>query len=88
MVTGLGLSIVRSGQPISGVVPLDQVLTHVFRGDAPGVIDLGILLLFATPLVGVIVSLAEFLRRGDWPFVGVAALLLVLVGIGFGIALR
>ncbi len=70
------------------VLPLDQLLPQLDRGKPSAVLDLGILLLFATPLVGVMVALAEFVRRRDVPFVLITGLLLVALAGGFVVALR
>jgi uncharacterized membrane protein len=88
MVLGLVLTAARGKVSASQVLPLDQVLPHLRSGDPAAVLDLGILLLFATPLAGVVVALFEFLRRRDGPFSVITLLLLLILAIGFAVALR
>lgn len=86
------------------VLPLDQVVSHLGHsggacsaggnkageegGTAAAILDLGILLLFATPLAGVIVAVIGFALEKDWIFTGTTALLLVMLVISFAIALH
>lgn len=88
MALGLLVTAVQHGQNASRVLPLNQVLPQVAHGNGPALLDLGILLLFATPLIGVVVALTSFVRRRDAAFVAVSGLLLVLLAAGFLVALR
>lgn len=88
MALGLVVTAERGGKDASRVLPLDQVVPHLARGEGPAVLDFGILLLFATPLIGVVVAMAWFVWRRDGSFVAVSGLLLVLLGLGFVLALR
>ena len=45
--------------------------------------DLGLLILMATPVVGVAVAAAVFARRRDWTYVGFAVYVLIMLMIGF-----
>ena len=88
MVLGLALVGVEGEQVSGHVLPLDRVVPDVLRGKPSAILDLGILLLFATPLVGVLVAAAEYIRLRNAVFVLISlALLIVLVG-GFAVALR
>lgn len=87
MVLGLVLTVARGGDT-STVLPLERVMPALGRGEAPAVLDLGILLLFATPLIGVFVACAEFLRQRDRTFAATTGLLLVMLVIAFGVALH
>ncbi|MDQ2742489.1 MAG: DUF1634 domain-containing protein [Chloroflexota bacterium] len=87
MVLGLILAGV-SGRSASHVLPLDQVATQLGRGNAAAVLDLGILLLFATPVVGVLVALAGFVRTREFSFALIAGLVIVILVIGFVVALQ
>lgn len=88
MALGLVLSHIQNGSAPTGVLPLDQVLPKVRDGESNAVLDLGILLLFATPLVAVLVAAVEFVRQGDKEFAAVTGVLLVLLVIAFAIALH
>ncbi len=87
MAIGL-LATAISGGNTSNVLTLDRVIPDLLAGHAPAVLDLGILLLFATPLVAVLVAFIEFVRQHDGFFVGVTALLLVVLVISFAVALH
>lgn len=87
MIVGLVLSAI-SGDNSSHVLPLDQVVPHLARGNAPAILDLGILLLFATPLAGVAVALLGFLRVRDYLFASITGLLLIMLAVAVAVALR
>ena len=74
----------RSSHPLS----VDQVARRLISGDPAAVLDAGILLLFLAPLLGVVVALLEFLRRGDRQFTITALLLLIIIALGFVLALH
>jgi uncharacterized membrane protein len=44
-----------------------------------GIIQIGLLILIATPVMRVILSLASFARQRDWLYVGFTALVLALL---------
>jgi|SRR5947209_6586379 len=86
------------------VLPLARVLSHLGHGGgscsaggeqlgnqggtAAAILDLGILLLFATPLAGVIAAAIGFALERDWVFTGTAVLLLAMLLVSFAIALH
>jgi uncharacterized membrane protein len=88
MLLGLLLVALEGRNAASHVVPLDRVLPDLARGSRPAVLDFGILLLFATPLLGVVVAFAGFLREGDREFSLLTAALLIVLAAGFAVALR
>jgi uncharacterized membrane protein len=88
MVAGLLLSALGSSGSATHVTPLADVLSALASGKPAAILSLGILLLFATPLAGVLVALAEFLETRDLPFVWVTVALVVILVIGFAVALR
>ena len=65
---------------------IPQIIDGIMNADPIAVIDLGILLLIATPLTRVVTALAVFIVDRDLRFVLVA--LLVLAVIAIAIALR
>lgn len=88
MLAGLLYSLAR-GTSVSGhVLPLDRMPDQLASGNPSAVLDLGILLLFATPLAAVVVALLDFLRTRDRPFAAIAVLLLALLVVGVLVALR
>lgn len=87
MAVGLALTAARGGDA-SRVVPLHRELSDLATGQAPAVLDLGILLMFATPVVGVAVAFVRFLQERDRAFAAVSGCLLLLLLIAFGIAVR
>lgn len=87
MIVGLLLS-VASGGSVKHVLPLDGVASRLAHGDHRAILDIGILLLFATPLAGVLVALIGFLRLRDYVFASTTALLLVMLVIAFAVALH
>ena len=60
-----------------GAVPGDLVALR-----PEGALWLGLLGLLATPSARVVASLVGFARRGEWAMVGVAAAILLVVGLG------
>lgn len=88
MTIGLVTAALRGGSSTSHVLKLDQVLPHLLSADSAAVLDLGILLLFATPLIAVLVALLNFLLLRDMVFAAVTAVLLLMLALAFGVALR
>lgn len=88
MIVGIVSVAAEGGHAASQVLPIDKVAGSVVQGKPSAILDLGILLLFATPLAGVLVALVEFVRQGDRPFVLITGLLLLILVIGFAAALH
>jgi uncharacterized membrane protein len=63
----------NSFQSISGAVQ------SAARGDATGIIEIGILLLIATPIVRVVFCVVGFGRQKDWLYVGISAAVLAIL---------
>jgi uncharacterized membrane protein len=87
MVAGLIAEAV-SGQPATTVLPLNQEPAHLVEGNPDAMLDLGILLLFATPIAGVVTAFVEFWAQRDRAFILVTGGLLVMFVIAFAIALH
>jgi uncharacterized membrane protein len=88
MIAGLVLAASEGIHQADRVTPLQHVFGDLGAGRPGAVLSLGILLLFATPFAGVLVAMFEFIRRRDGPFVWITATLLVILLIGFAVALR
>lgn len=88
MCLGLAVAAIQGRNEATQVLPLDQELAKLTAGSPAAVLDLGILLLFATPFAGVLVALFEFIRQRDRPFIAITAALIAILAIGFGVALH
>lgn len=88
MAAGLLLLAIQGKNRPTRVIPLDRLVGQVARGEPGALLDAGIVLLFLTPLAGILMALAEYVRCRDWQFVIVALLLLTFAGLGFVVALR
>lgn len=88
MLLGLALVAVQGKNPTTHVVALDKIVPDLVHGSSAALLDAGILILFATPLLGVIVALVQFLRHGEQIFALITALLLLVLGAGFAVALH
>lgn len=64
---------------------LTQILEGILQGNPIAVIDLGILLLIATPLTRVVAALVVFTINKETRFVLVAVIVLAVVGIAIAI---
>lgn len=56
-----------------------QAIQALLNGDPIGLIDLGIMLLIATPLMRVLVALAAFIKGREWKFVLVSLIVLSVI---------
>jgi len=50
-------------------------------GDPLGLVDLGILLLIATPMARVVVALYSFAKGSEWKMVAISAAVLAIIGL-------
>lgn len=82
------LAALAAGRRGHSVVPLDRIPRVLAAGDPSALLDLGLLLLFATPLSGVAVALVRFMRERDGTFAALTAGLLAILVAGFVVALR
>ena len=60
-------------------LPLDKVLEGILRGNPIAVIDLGIVVLIATPLVRIIAASITFGAEKDYRFVGISLFVLAMI---------
>lgn len=88
MLAGFVLAAMTGIHQVSHVVPLQDEISGLGAATSPAVLSLGILLLFATPFVGVLVALIESFRSRDTAFMWVTAVLLVILIAGFAVALH
>lgn len=59
-----------------------ELIRGIAAGDAAAIIQLGILLLVATPICRVIFAVSAFLREGDWLYVGISLTVLSVLLFG------
>ncbi|HEY2898032.1 MAG TPA: DUF1634 domain-containing protein [Gemmatimonadaceae bacterium] len=70
-----------SGEP-EGLRTVGGVIEGVAHGDSTSIIQLGVLLLIATPIARVLMSVIGFARERDWMYVGCSLLVLGLLSYG------
>lgn len=88
MVVGLVVAGIEGAKASTHALPLDQELSKLAAGKPAALVDLGILLLFATPLAAVITALVEFVLQGDRTYTGITVALVIILGAGFAVALH
>jgi uncharacterized membrane protein len=88
MILGLILVAPERQSVATRVVALDRIIPDLLAGSRPALLDTGILVLFATPLLGVLVAFMQFLRQRDTTFSLITAILLLVLGAGFVVALH
>jgi uncharacterized membrane protein len=70
-----------SGEP-EGLRTVGGVIEGVVHGDSISIIQLGVLLLIATPIARVLMSVIGFARERVWMYVGCSLLVLALLSYG------
>jgi uncharacterized membrane protein len=89
LAAGLVVALV-SGQPRpeGPAPPVAAVLRSAARGDGVGLLDAGLLLLIATPVLRVAVLAVGWGVEGSWRFAAVAVLVLGLLALGLVLGIR
>ena len=85
MIIGLIMFAFSEGTWEAVPLSLTQILEGILQGNPIAVIDLGILLLIATPLTRVVAALVVFTINKETRFVLVAVIVLAVVGIAIAI---
>lgn len=67
-----------AGEP-AGLRTVGGVLGGALHGDSASIIQLGVLLLIATPVARVFISVIGFARERDWMYVGCSLIVLALL---------
>jgi uncharacterized membrane protein len=88
MVLGLLVAGAQGKKEPTLALPLSQEWSQLTAGNPSALVDLGILLLFAAPLLGVLVALFEFLRRREMTFIAITVALVIILILGFAVALH
>ena len=81
MVIGLLMLALSEGTWEAAPLSLPEILEGIMNGNPIAVIDLGIIMLIATPLTRVIAALVAFALNREFRFVLVALMVLAVVGI-------
>ena len=68
-------------------LPLPDVIPHALSGDARGILDLGVLMLFATPTLRVAAAIALFAAERQRRYVLISTVVLLLLGVSVAVAL-
>lgn len=58
-----------------------QAIQAMIDGDPIGLIDLGIMVLIATPLLRILVALGTFAHGREWKFVAVSLVVLLVISV-------
>jgi uncharacterized membrane protein len=69
------------GEP-AGLRSVSQIIAGALHGQAPATIQLGLLLLIATPVARVLFACIEFALERDWLYVGIGAIVLAVLALG------
>ena len=88
MLAGLLVGLVTGEHVERDTDRLRDVLPGVLALRAQDIVELGILVLIATPAAYVVVALLTFLRNHDWLFAAVCLALLGILSLSVGLTLR
>jgi uncharacterized membrane protein len=88
MVAGLLVLVVKGKNATTRVIPLDHLYQQLVGGNPSAILDVGIVLLFAAPLIGVLVACLGFVHQRDARFAFVTAGLIIILLASFAVALR
>ncbi|MDH7508169.1 MAG: DUF1634 domain-containing protein [Methanomassiliicoccales archaeon] len=62
-------------------IPIDQIPGEMLKGNPVAILNVGIVLLIATPLMRVIIALAVFLLEKDFRYASISLFILLTIGI-------
>lgn len=69
--------------PLSFPHSLGDVISGIGRGDPLAILALGLIVLLLTPVARVLISIFAFARERDWLYVGITALVLLILLVSF-----
>jgi uncharacterized membrane protein len=58
---------------------LPGIFEGVINGNSESIIQLGVIALLLTPIMRVVLSLADFIKQKDWLYVGITAFVLIVI---------
>lgn len=85
LLMGLALLILTPNGHLEKDLSWGEITSGVLNGDPIAVIDLGIVLLIATPLVRVITAMVVFIVDRDTRFVMISLIVLMVIAVGMAI---
>lgn len=81
LLVGAILAAVRAGTPVARRTSFSDIARALAALEPGGFFDLGLLVLIATPVARVVALLAAFAHRRQWVFVGISAVVLVVLAL-------
>ena len=75
----IGLAMYAMTPTEGTTLPLDKILDGIGQGNPIAIIDLGIVILIATPLVRIIAASITFGMEKDYRFVGISLFVLAMI---------
>jgi uncharacterized membrane protein len=69
-------------------LPLDAVITQLFQGNPLALLDLGVLLLLATPGITLLVELFTFVMARNWRYVAIAAVVGLILLLSLALSMK
>jgi uncharacterized membrane protein len=88
MLIGLFLSVILHRPLPSGLSSFRRIFEGLADGSPASFLDLGILLLIATPILRVMGSLVEFIKERDWQYATVVCLVLLIITVSVFVGSR
>jgi len=91
MVAGLFWWLVQSAggpEPQATTIPLDRILPELFAGNALALLNLGVVLLLATPGVTLLAILITYSAARNWRYAGISALVAAILLFSLAISLK
>jgi uncharacterized membrane protein len=81
MIVGAVLAAVRGSGSVGHSSSVDDFPGLLAAGDPTGFLDLGLLVLLATPAARVLALLVAFARRREWLFAGISAVVVAILAL-------
>ncbi len=81
MIVGAILAAVKGSGEVLHATSLSDFPRLLADGDPTGFLDLGLLVLLATPAARVIALLVAFIRRREWLFAGISAVVVAILAL-------
>jgi len=72
----------------AGVIPLDRILPELLAGNPLALLNLGVVLLLATPGVTLLAQIASFIAARNWRFAGIAATVAGILLLSLAISMK
>jgi len=83
LLLGLAIATFEGGAYPNRVIPIPQALELALQLRPEGLLSLGVVVLIVTPVIRVVISIASFLKGREGLYVGITALVLFNLFLGF-----